>query len=85
MCPTVVETNNGRGKLGRGGTGAEDENVVERVLEHHQQHLSQPNTKAGEPSKRASGGELHYCTSLPCEITSCHQAITKEIGMATEQ
>ena len=56
------------------------ENVIKRVLEHHQQHLSQPNTKAGEPSKRASGGELHYCTSLPCEITSCHRAITKEIG-----
>lgn len=35
------------------------ENVVKRVLERHLQHLSQPNTEAGEPSKRASGGELH--------------------------
>ena len=34
------------------------ESVVKRVLEHNLQHLSQPNTEAGEP-KRASGGELH--------------------------
>ena len=35
------------------------ESVVERVLERHLQHLPQPSTEAGEPSKRASGGELH--------------------------
>ena len=30
------------------------ESIVERVLECHLQHLLQPNTEAGEPSKRAS-------------------------------
>ena len=35
------------------------ESVVESLLERHLQHLSQPNTKAGELSKRTSGGELH--------------------------
>ena len=56
------------------------ESIVERVLERHLQRLPQPSSEAGEPSRRATGGELHYCTSLPYGMTSRRRALTKEIG-----